>query len=51
MVPGSSKHTSAARSAVELEIGADQAHQPMAIVIIELGGGQSRMYYNNQRNS
>jgi hypothetical protein len=51
MVPWSLMDTRAAWGSVELDIAMNQAHLPVPIICVELGGGQSWGYYNNQRNS
>jgi len=50
MVPGSTGDTSATCSSMDLDIAADQAHQPVTIVSVDFGWSWRRRYYNNRRN-
>jgi len=50
MVTWSCTDTRAARGSCDVDITADQAHLPVPIICVNLGGGRSRGYNNNQRN-
>ena len=48
MVPWSCTNTRAARGSCDPDIAADQAHLPVPIKLVKLGGGRYRRFNDNQ---